>query len=434
MPQPTRPRRGLASRRRPVPLAEQVAYEAMRVLVLNPGSSSLKSSVVETATIPSSGVDGRVQAASGGEPAGAASAESPAPLAKMDVDWGTDASASGDPADDIRALVAKYEAAGISLHSLGAVGYRVVQGGATFRRPVRVTPEVIEQVTELRDLAPLHNGVAAAAMTAGLAAIPQLPHVAVFDTAFHATLPEEAYRYPVPDQWYREWGVRRYGFHGMSVEWSTERAAALLGRPVGELGTVVAHLGSGCSVTAVDGGRSVSTSMGMTPLEGLMMGTRAGSIDPGILFYLLRNGRLDADELADQLDHESGLVGVSGRTSDVRELLRAEAEGDGPATLALTMFVRRAAECIASAATALPAVDAIVFTGGIGENAAGLRARIVRRLSSLGVAPIGEEAVAEDAILLLPGAGASSPAVLRVEAREDLIVAREAAGLATAPD
>jgi len=400
----------------------------MRVLVLNPGSSSLKSSVVETATIPAAGTDGCVPAPSD---------ELLAPLAKMDVDWGADATASGDPADDIRALVAKYEAAGISLHSLAAVGYRVVHGGATFRRPVRVTPEVIAQVTVLRDLAPLHNGVAAAAMTAGLEAIPQLSHVAVFDTAFHATLPEEAYRYAVPDQWYREWGVRRYGFHGMSVEWSAERAAALLGRPVHELGTVVAHLGSGCSVTAIDGGRSVSTSMGLTPLEGLMMGTRAGSIDPGILFYLLRNGRLDADELADQIDHESGLLGVSGRTSDVRELLRAEADGDGPATLALTMFVRRAAECIAAAATALKAVDAIVFTGGIGENAAGLRARIVRRLSALGVAPIPEEAVAEDAVLsatggLRGGSPGNSPAILRIEAREDLIVAREAAGLTAA--
>ena len=168
---------------------------------------------------------------------------------------------------------------------------------------------MIAQVTALTDLAPLHNGIAAATMTAGLAAIPHLPHVAVFDTAFHATLPEEAYRYPVPEQWYREWGVRRYGFHGISVAWSAERAAALLARPVGELRTVVAHLGSGCSVTAVDGGRSVATSMGLTPLEGLMMGTRAGSIDPGILFYLLRTGRLDPDELAEQMDHESGLAG-----------------------------------------------------------------------------------------------------------------------------
>ena len=428
----------------------------MRVLVLNPGSSSLKSSVIETATIAWPAADGiaatadgvaRVTSgpesggarlvASGPESGGArlvASAESLAPLAEIDVDWGPDATEDGDAADDMRALVAKYEAAGISPDSLGAVGYRVVHGGTLFRHPVLVTPQVIAQVTALRDLAPLHNGVAAVAMATGLAAMPHIPHVAVFDTAFHATLPEEAYRYPVPDQWYREWGIRRYGFHGMSVEWSAERAATLLGRPFGQLRTVVAHLGSGCSVTAVDGGRSVATSMGLTPLEGLMMGTRAGSIDPGVLFYLLRTGRLDADELAEQLGHKSGLLGVSGRTSDVRELLRAEAGGDGPATLALNLFTRRAAECIASAATALTALDAIVFTGGIGENAAGLRARIVGRLSVLGVAPIDAAAVVEDAILSAPGAAANSPAILRIQAREDLIVAREAARLVAASE
>jgi acetate kinase len=188
-------------------------------------------------------------------------------------------------------------------------------------------------------------------------------------------------------------------------------------------------------VTAVDGGRSVATSMGLTPLEGLMMGTRAGSIDPGILFYLLRTERLTADELAEELDHGSGLVGVSGRTSDVRELLRMKANGDERATLALDLFVRRAAECIASAATALLAIDAIVFTGGIGENAAGLRAQIVARLGSIGVAPIAEESVSEDAVLArlspMPTPG-SFPAVLRIVAREDLVVAREAARIVVA--
>jgi acetate kinase len=399
----------------------------MRVLVLNPGSSSLKSSVIDTASIPSAGVDGLSPAPS---------AASLAPLAQLGVDWGVDATAGGDPADDIRALVAKYQAAGIPPESLAAVGYRVVHGGTAFRQPVRVTPEVIEQVTALTDLAPLHNGLAAATMTAGLAAIPHLPHVAVFDTAFHATLPEEAYRYPVPERWYAEWGVRRYGFHGISVAWSSERAAALLHRPVSDLRTVVAHLGSGCSVTAVDGGKSAATSMGLTPLEGLMMGTRAGSIDPGILFYLLRTGRLDADELAEELDHGSGLAGVSGRTSDVRELVRLEADGDGPATLALNLFVRRAAECIAAAATALPVMDAIVFTGGIGENAAALRARIVARLGSIGVAPIADETVAEDSVLAALAArraSGSSPAVLRIVAREDLIVARETERLVEPP-
>ena len=400
----------------------------MRVLVLNPGSSSLKSSVIETASIPEAAANGLYPAAS---------AASLAPLGEFGVDWGVDATAGGDPADDIRALVAKYEATGISPASLSAVGYRVVHGGTAFRQPVVVTPEVIEHVTALTDLAPLHNGLAAATMTAGLAAIPHLPHVAVFDTAFHATLPEEAFRYPVPEGWYSHWGVRRYGFHGISVAWSAERAAALLRRPVSELRTVVAHLGSGCSVTAVDAGRSVATSMGLTPLEGLMMGTRAGSIDPGILFYLLRTGRLDADQLADELDHASGLVGVSGRTSDVRELLRLEASGDGPATLALNLFVRRAAECIAAAATDLPGLDSIVFTGGIGENAAGLRARIVARLGSIGVAPIETESPPEDVVLrsLAPHPAPSiSPAVLRIVAREDLVVAREAKRLVAPPN
>ena len=401
----------------------------MRVLVLNPGSSSLKSSVIETASIPSAGPGGLYPPAS---------AASLAPLGEFGVDWGVDATEGRDPADDIRALLLNYAEAGISATSLAAVGYRVVHGGTQLRRPVRVTPDIIAQVTALADLAPLHNGIAAATMTAGLAAIPHLPHVAVFDTAFHATLPEEAYRYPVPDRWYSEWGIRRYGFHGISVAWSAERAAALLARPVGELRTLVAHLGSGCSVTAVDGGRSVSTSMGLTPLEGLMMGTRAGSIDPGILFYLLRRERLTADELAEELDHGSGLVGVSGRTSDVRELLRMEGNGDERATLALSLFVRRVAECIAAAATSLPTLDAIVFTGGIGENAAGLRARIVARLGSVGVAPIAEDAVTEDAVLaaaarpasvapLSPPPPGGSPAVLRIVAREDLVVAREAA-------
>jgi acetate kinase len=387
----------------------------MRVLILNPGSSSLKSSVIESSTVPAVGADGIVS------PAPAAAL---APLGKQDVDWGVDATAEGDPADDIRALMRLYEEMGIAAASMGAVGYRVVHGGERFREPVRVTPEVIEEVDALRSLAPLHNGIAVATMKAGLAAIPQLPHVAVFDTAFHATLPEDAYRYAVPETWYRDWGVRRYGFHGMSVAWSAERAAALLTRSTADLRLVVAHLGSGCSVTAVDGGRSVGTSMGLTPLEGLMMGTRSGSLDPGILFYLLRNGWLDEEELSDQLDHHSGLVGVSGRTSDVRELLQLEAVGDKPATLALQIFVRRAAECVAAAATSLPRLDAIVFTGGIGENAAGVRARIVARLAPIGVAAIPEEAVSEDAVLSAPG---SLPAVLRIEAREDLVVAREVA-------
>jgi acetate kinase len=394
----------------------------VRILVLNPGSSSLKSSVIETDDIPN---------ARATFPAGAARSgtvpPAPAPLHKLDLDWGADASAGADPAADIRALLDRYGVAGVPAATLRAVGYRVVHGGDRFRAPTLVTPSVLAGIEALRELAPLHNGVALKAMRAGLAALPNLPHVAVFDTAFHATLPPEAYRYPVPERWFAEWGIRRYGFHGMSVEWSAERAPQLLGRDPRSLRLVVAHLGSGCSVTAVDGGRSVATSMGLTPLEGLMMGTRSGSIDPGILFFLLRTGRATPPELAETLDHDSGLFGVSGRTSDVRELLGLEGAGDERATLALELFVRRAAESIAAAATALPALDAIAFTGGIGENAAGIRSRIVARLASIGVAPVSSANVREDAVI---GGAADGPAILRVEAREDLVVARAAASLA----
>jgi len=398
----------------------------MRVLILNPGSSSLKSSVVETDELRP------------GVPV--------APLAKINVDWGVDASATtaattaatsaggaadpnSGPAAEIRRLLARYEESGVSTATLGAVGYRVVHGGTRFREPTRITPDVVGELDALRELAPLHNGVAVATIRGGLAAAPRLPHVAVFDTAFHATLPEDGFRYPVPERWYREWGIRRYGFHGLSVAWSAQRAAALLAGGSGAAAgpapsIVVAHLGSGCSVTAVESGRSVATSMGLTPLEGLMMGTRSGSLDPGIVFTLLRDGRLTVDEVADQLDHASGLVGVSGRTSDVRELLALEASGDPAATLALAMFVRRAAECIGSAATSLSRLDGVVFTGGIGENAGSIRARIAARLAAVGVAGIGDGPVSADTVLSAPGA---RPAVLRIEAREDLVVAAGAA-------
>jgi acetate kinase len=220
--------------------------------------------------------------------------------------------------------------------------------------------------------------------------------------------------------------VRRYGFHGLSVAWSVRRSAELLDRPAEELRLVVAHLGNGCSVTAVDGGRSVDTSMGMTPLEGLMMGTRSGSIDPGVVLAALKLGRLSVDGLGDVLDHRSGLLGVSGTTADMRLLLEAGASGDQDASLAVEMFVRRAAAGIAAAATALPLLDALVFTGGIGANAAVIRARIAGRLGVFGVPALPGSDVHADAVLT---ERASPPAVLRVEAREDLVIAAETAAL-----
>lgn len=362
----------------------------MRVLVLNPGSSSLKGSLVEAP----------------GERA----------IGSSEVDWGADATAHSERREGVAALVADLLRSGTA----DAVGYRVVHGGDRFRTPTHLDDEVVAAIDALAELAPLHNEVAAETIRVTRELLPGLPHVACFDTAFHATLAEEGWRYPLPDEWVTPHGLRRYGFHGLSVAWSVRRAGALLGRPLEELGLVVAHLGSGCSVTAVAGGRSVDTSMGFTPLEGLMMGTRAGSVDPGILLHLLRTG-LPLDELTDGLDHRSGLLAVSGSSGGAREVEAAAAEGDARARLALAMFGRRAAGGIASAATALARLDAVVFTGGIGEHSAGIRADVTGRLNALGIRRVTAEAE-EDAVLTDPTGGV---AVLRVEAREDLEIAAD---------
>jgi acetate kinase len=374
----------------------------MRVLVLNAGSSTLKASVLD---VPRRD-----------------------PIAAETVDWGDDASRSPDRMAAVDRLLGTLIVAGVPIGSIEVVGHRVVHGGTRFTSPVVVDDGVVEAIDDLADLAPLHNPVAAETIRAARTAIPDAPHVACFDTAFHVTLDEAAHRYPVPARWHDDWGIRRYGFHGLSVAWAVRRAGELLGRDASDLRLLVAHLGSGCSVTAVEGGRSVATSMGMTPLEGLMMGTRAGSIDPGILLGLLRAGRRTVAELADDLDHRSGLAGIGG-TSDVRELLARERHGDPAASLALELFVRRAGEGIAAAATALPGLDALAFTGGIGEHAGSIRARIVDRLASVGFAPIPGADQGVDGIL---SGSASPPVVLRIEAREDVIVAEAAAELATA--
>ena len=367
----------------------------MRVLVLNVGSSSLKGSIVDSLDLKA--------------------------IAKAEVSLGTDASRQKGVETTVRSLLSRLEPAGVE-----AVGHRVVHGGTKFRSAVRVNARVLTDIEALAEFAPLHNPVAAATIRAAQVALPALPQMAAFDTAFHATLGEEQYLYPVPWRWHREYGIRRFGFHGLSVEWSTRRAAELLNRPAAELGLVVAHLGSGCSVTAVLGGRSVATSMGLTPMEGLMMGTRSGSIDPGILLYMLRTRRAGSRELERALDHESGLVGVSGRAVGMRDLEEAAAGGNRRARLAIDMFVSRAAAGIAAAATALPRLDALVFTGGIGEHSASVRSAIVRRLAPLGLGALPATDVRNDALISPPG---SAVALLRIEAREDAVIARQTADL-----
>jgi acetate kinase len=248
-----------------------------------------------------------------------------------------------------------------------AVGHRVVHGGARFQEPAVVDDEVAEAIRELTPLAPLHNAAALRGIEEAQAALPDVPHVAVFDTAFHATLPGEATRYAIPERWH-EWGVRRYGFHGLSVEWAASQVRVQR--------LVVCHLGGGCSVTAVLDGRSVETTMGFSPLEGVPMTTRSGSIDPGALIYLLRERGLTVDELDHALEHESGLAGLSGGSGDVREL--------EPDSLALAVYVHRIAAAVAASTASLGGLDAIVFTGGVGERSELVRGRVTARVRHLG--------------------------------------------------
>jgi acetate kinase len=303
-----------------------------------------------------------------------------------------------------------------------AVGHRVVHGG-TRRGPLRLDDMAVDELEVFRRLAPLHNGPALELIASSRETLSSTPQYACFDTDFHAGLAPAATTYPLPFAWFEEWGVRRFGFHGLSVDWATERTAALLSRPITQLNVVVAHLGSGCSVTAVHRGSSADTSMGMTPLEGLMMGTRSGSIDPGILLHVLESGATSLSELGDTLQHHSGLLGVSGVSADLRAVKKA-ATGNERAALAIELFVRRAAAGIASAATAVPTLDAVTFTGGIGAYDSEMMGAICERLTTIGI-PEGVQAIGEaDAVVSSPAAGV---AVLRVVAREDLVIARQVA-------
>lgn len=360
-----------------------------RVLILNAGSSTLKASVLDGDAV--------------------------VPAAESTANW-------ADPRDEARTLkrlldlLARDHA---DAGSIEAVGHRIVHGGARFSAPTLVDDDVIAAVHSLSTLAPLHNPLALATLRAAREALPGVPHVACFDTAFHATLDPAAFVYALPYEWFTDWGYRRFGFHGLSVTWALQRTSELLQRPAAELGLVVAHLGAGCSVTAVWQGQSVATSMGMTPLEGVVMATRGGSVDPGVLLAAMRDHAVDAAALETVLDRRSGLLGVSGRTGDMRELLQSE-RIDERAALATEIFVRSVAGGIAAAATALPRLDALAFTGGIGENAGAIRSRIARRLAPLGVSGVTGDDVEVDAVLVR-----RPVALVRIRAREDVVIARQ---------
>jgi acetate kinase len=307
----------------------------------------------------------------------------------------------------------------------GASGHRVVHGGAEFTEPVLVDDEVERRLDELAELAPLHNPAAFRALKAMRELRPDLPAVACFDTAFHRTLPPAASTYAIPAEWAERWGPRRFGFHGLSHAYASRRAAELLEVPIERLRLVTAHLGAGASLAAVAGGRSVDTTMGFTPLDGLVMATRSGSVDPGLLLWVQRHGGFDPGATERALDREAGLLGISGITGDMRELLGAERGGNDRAALAISVYLHRLRSSIAAMAASMGGIDGLVFTGGVGENSAPVRARACEGLRFLGVeldAARNAEPPETDARLSPPGAQTH---VLVVHAREDLEIAQQ---------
>jgi acetate kinase len=351
----------------------------MRVLAVNLGSSSLRLSIVDEAD--------RVSAE-----------------AHVDRD--------GDPAATLRDFV--EQATG----DFAAVAHRLVHGGPSIRCATVVDDAVRGRLDEAATMAPLHVPAALRLLDAARETIDR-PQVVCVDTAFHADMPEHAATYAVPSEW-RRWGVRRYGFHGLSYAWSSRRCAELLERPADGLQMVIAHIGAGVSACAVRGGRSVDTSMGFTPLEGAVMAMRSGSVDPGALLWLQQVHGITTGDMNTALEHRSGLLALSGRV-DLREIERAAADGDTACTDALDVYIHSLSRVIGGLATSLDRLDALVFTGGVGEHSALVRTRVCRRLALLGVPGVLADATG-DAVIARAGGG---PAVAVVTAREDAEMARQ---------
>jgi acetate kinase len=322
-----------------------------------------------------------------------------------------------------RADEAELQAALDRMPDADAIGHRVVHGGSRFTGPVRLGPETVVALRALTPLAPLHQPAALDAMAAVEAQLPRVPAVACLDTAFHSTLPAAARTYALPRAWRERHDLRRFGFHGLSHAHAARRAAELSGRPLEQLRIVSCHLGAGASLTAIAGGRSVDTTMGFTPVDGLVMATRSGGVDPGLLLWLLQRGGLGVDEVSDGLEHGSGLRGLAG-TPDMREVLEAARAGDADATLARDVYVHRLRGLIASMTASLGGLDVLVFTGGVGERSSEIRSAAAKQLGHLGVAidPALDAAAVPDADVSSARATAHT---LVVTAREDLEMARQ---------
>ncbi|MFR8087223.1 MAG: acetate/propionate family kinase [Lachnospirales bacterium] len=390
-----------------------------KVLVINCGSSSLKYQLIdmETEEVVAKGLAERIGID------GSRLKHQPA---------GKDAVVQEEPMPDHHKAVEMVLAAltdpnhGViaDMSEICAVGHRVVHGGEKFASSVRITREVIETMEECSDLAPLHNPANLIGIEACMALMPNTPMVAVFDTAFHQTMPEKAFLYGIPYKYYKEYQVRRYGFHGTSHRYVSQRVAAILGKPIEDLKIVVCHLGNGASVCAVNGGKSVDTSMGLTPLEGLIMGTRSGDLDPAILQYIMHKDHLDIDQMMNVLNKESGVLGLSEISSDFREIENGCAEGNKDAIRANDAFVYRVAKYIGSYAAAMNGVDAIAFTAGLGENNALVRKEVCEYLEFLGLKVDDEKNNVRGKEVVF-STDDSKVAALLVPTNEELMIARD---------
>ena len=311
-----------------------------------------------------------------------------------------------------------------ALSELSAIGHRIVHGGESFREPTLIDAAVVEQIRKMIPLAPLHNPANVMGIEIALQHAPDVPQVAVFDTAFHHSIPAHAWRYALPDRLYTEQGVRRYGFHGTSHGYVAKQAAARLGKPLQSLNLITLHLGNGASAAAIAHGHSIDTSMGMTPLEGLVMGTRCGDMDPAIPFYLGRVTGMDNDEIESLLNKESGLQGICG-SNDMREVIRLTDAGDAQARLALDMYCYRIKKYIGAYYAALGTLDAVVFTGGIGENAARVREQCCTGMEALGITLDREKNISTDSKSFDIHEEASLVSLLVIPTNEELEIAQQ---------
>ncbi|MFS0732133.1 acetate kinase [Microbacterium sp. 1P10UB] len=398
------------------------------VLVVNSGSSSFKYQLIDMGAerVLASGLVERI-----GEPVGVArhtvyAPETDGPAPTMLEATATLEQPIADHTAGFQVMLDAFAAQGPSLedHAPVAVGHRVVHGGARFFAPTLITPLVEINIDELSVLAPLHNPANLAGIVAAQKAFPDVPHVAVFDTAFHQTLPAAAYTYAIDAEVAASHRIRRYGFHGTSHKFVSEEAAAFVGRPLAELRQLVFHLGNGASVAAIDGGRSVETSMGMTPLEGLVMGTRSGDIDPAVLFQLARRGGMSIDELDTLLNSRSGLKGLAG-VADMRDIGDRRDAGDSAAQLAFDVYVHRLRAYAGAYIAQLGGVDVISFTAGVGENSVRVRAEAMATLGFAGVEIDAERNEARGRGIRVISTDASRVVVLVVPTNEELEIARQ---------